>query len=125
MALLMVVFGPVSWPGLVIVGAVAALLYSLRLETEVRADGVYLKMWPIHRSFRRISWAEIDQYEPRTYKPMCKFGGWGIRWAPGKLAYTVSGNQGVWIRRVDGRSVLVGSQHVEEFVTAIDEIDED
>ena len=121
-ALPMLLLGPVSWPGLAIIGAVAAFLYSLRLETEVRTDGIYLKMWPLHWSFRRISWSEIDQYELRTYRPLREFGGWGIRWVPGKLAYNVSGNQGVWIQRTNERSILIGSQRVEEVVTAIDEV---
>ena len=119
--LLTVVLGPVSPIGLATIGVVAAFLYSLRLETEVRADGIYLKMWPLHRSFRRIDWSEIERYEPRTYSPLREFGGWGIRWTPGKLAYNVSGDQGVWIQRSNDRSVLVGSQHVEDFVEAIDE----
>ncbi|MCL7419174.1 MAG: hypothetical protein M8354_15260, partial [Halalkalicoccus sp.] len=46
-SLLMTVLGPVSWGGLIVVGVVATLLYSLRLETEVRADGIHLKMWPL------------------------------------------------------------------------------
>ncbi len=121
-ALIMLVFGPVSWPGLVIVGAVAAFVYSLRLETEVRSDGIYFKMWPLHRSFRRITWSEIDQYEARTYRHLREFGGWGIRWAPGKRAYNVSGNRGVWIQRTNASGVLVGSQHADDFVTAIDEV---
>jgi hypothetical protein len=123
-ALLMLVLGPVSWLGLAIIGAVATLLYSLRLETEIRADGIYLKMWPIHQAFHQIAWSDIERYESRTYRPLRDFGGWGIRWAPGKMAYNVRGNQGVWLERTDGRSVLVGSQHVEEFVTAIDEVNE-
>ena len=121
-ALLMLVLGPISWLGLVIIGVVAAFLYSLRLETEVRADGIYLKMWPIHRSYRRIAWSDIEQYESRTYSPLRDFGGWGIRWAPGKIAYNVRGNQGIWFERTNRRSVLVGSRHVEEFVRAIDEV---
>ncbi|WP_418284819.1 DUF6141 family protein [Halorubrum sp. DTA46] len=120
-ALLMLVLGPISWGGLVIVGAVAGLVYSLRLKTEVRADGIYLKMWPLHRSFRRIPWSEIKQYEAKQYRPLREFGGWGIRWTPGKVAYNVYGNRGVWIERTNERGVLVGSQHPEEFVEAIDE----
>ncbi|SIS10109.1 hypothetical protein [Natronorubrum thiooxidans] len=120
-ALLMLVLGPISWGGLIVIGAIAGLIYSLRLQTEVRADGIYLKMWPLHRSFRRISWSEIERYESKRYRPLREFGGWGIRWAPGKLAYNVSGDQGVWIERTNGRAILVGSQHAEEFVRAIDE----
>lgn len=120
-ALLMLVLGPVSWPGIAIIGAVATFLYSLRLETEVRADGIYLKMWPIHQSFRHIAWSDIERHESKTYRPLRDFGGLGIRWVPGKIAYNVRGTQGVWLERTNGRSVLVGSQRAEEFVTAIDE----
>ncbi|WP_136601547.1 hypothetical protein [Salinigranum halophilum] len=124
-ALLMLALGPVSWPGLAIIVVVATFLYSLRLETEVRADGIYLRMWPLHRSFRQIAWSDIKRYESKTYRPLRDFGGWGIRWAPGKIAYNVRGNRGVWLERTNGRSVLVGSQRVEELVTAVDEVYED
>ncbi|WP_254799212.1 DUF6141 family protein [Natrinema hispanicum] len=120
----MLVLGPISWGGLIVIGATAALLYSLRLQTEVRADGIYIKMWPLHRSFRRITWSEIERYEPRQYRPLREFGGWGIRWAPGKLAYNVSGNRGVWIERTNGRAVLIGSKRPEDFVRAIKEVSE-
>jgi hypothetical protein len=120
-ALLMFVLGPVLWGGLLVIGVVAGFMYSLRLQTEVRADGIYLKLWPLHRSFRRILWSEIERYESIRYRPLRDFGGWGIRWAPGKIAYNVSGNRGVWFERTDGRSVLVGSQRPEELVSAIDE----
>ena len=108
--------------GLALVGAIAAFVYSIRLTTEVRNDGIYVKMWPLHQTFRWISWSEIERYEAKTYHPIREFGGWGIRWAPGKIAYNVSGNRGVWIQRTNGRDILIGSQHVEEFVTAIDEV---
>jgi hypothetical protein len=120
-ALLMLVLGPVSVVGLALVGCVAAFMYSLRLTTEVRNDGIYVKMWPLHQTVRRISWSDVEAYEPRRYKPLREFGGWGIRLAPGKIAYSVSGNQGVWIQRTNGRDILVGSQHVEDFIRAIDE----
>ena len=120
-ALLMLVLGPISWGGLIVIGAIAAFLYNLRLQTEVRADGIYFKMWPLHWSFRRIPRSEVKRYEAKQYKPLREFGGWGIRWAPGKLAYNVRGNQGVWIERTNGRAILVGSQNPEKFVEAIDE----
>jgi len=120
-ALLMLVLDLILWGGLAIVVGVAGLIYSLRLHTEVRIDGIYFKMWPIHRSFRQISWSEIKHYESKQYGPLREFGGWGIRWIPGKIAYNVSGSQGVWVERKDERSILIGSQRPEEFVKAISE----
>ena len=121
-ALLLFLAGPISWIGLLILGAVAVFLYSLRLETEVKANGIYFRMWPLHQSFRRIEWADIKHYEAKTYNPIREFGGWGIRWTPGKVAYNVSGNQGIWIQRASERSILIGSQRVEEFADALDEV---
>jgi len=120
-ALLMFVLGPVLWGGLLVVGAVAGFVYSLRLQTEVRADGIYLKLWPLHRSFRRISWSEIERYESIRYRPLRDFGGWGIRWAPARSRTTSVGIESGWFERTDGRGVLVGSQRPEELVSAIDE----
>jgi hypothetical protein len=114
-------FGTTSVVGLVIFGVVAAFVFSLRLETEVRTDGIYVKMWPLHLSFRRISWSDIEHYESRTYHPIRDFGGWGIRWAPGKIAYNVSGNQGVLLHRPNDRDVLIGSQRAVDFVEAIEQ----
>jgi len=119
--LLTLVLGPISWGGFAIIAVIAGLIYSLGLQTEVRDDGIYFKMWPLHRSFRRIPWSEIERYESKQYGPLREFGGWGIRWAPGKIAYNVSGDRGVWIERTNRRAVLLGSQHAEEFVRAIDE----
>ncbi|GAB7094558.1 hypothetical protein JCM30237_17110 [Halolamina litorea] len=119
-ALLMLLAGPVTWPGLAVLGAIALFIYSLRLRTEVRSDGVYYRLWPLHRSFRRIGWAEIETYEAETYRPIREFGGWGIRWAPGKIAYSVSGNRGVRIERAGEPTVLLGSQRPEAFAAAIE-----
>lgn len=120
-ALLVLVLGPVSVVGLALVGTIAAVVYSIRLTTEVRNDGIYIKMWPLHQTFRRISWSEIERYEVKTYNPIREFGGWGIRWAPGEMAYNVSGNRGVWIQCKNGRTILIGSQRAEDFIRAIDE----
>jgi hypothetical protein len=117
-ALLLLVGGPVAWPGLVVVGGVGAVIYALRLRTEVRDDGIYYRMWPLHPSVRRIEWDEIEQYGAETYRPVREFGGWGIRWVPGKVAYSVSGTRGVRIERADGRTVLLGSQRPEALVDA-------
>lgn len=118
--LLMLLAGSAAWPGLVVIAAISALIYTLRLRTEVRADGIYYSMWPLHRSVRRIEWDEIEHREAETYRPIREFGGWGIRWAPGKIAYSVSGNRGVRVERTDGRTILLGSQRPEALVDAIE-----
>ena len=105
--------------GVVIAGGIVLFMWSLRLETEVRDDGLYLKFAPFHRSFRHVPWSEMDSFEAVTYRPIRDYGGWGIRWGPGKLAYNVSGSQGVRIDRSDDRELLVGSQRHYDLARAI------
>ncbi|WP_224332592.1 hypothetical protein [Haloprofundus halobius] len=112
--------GPVSIVGFAVAAAGASLLYNARLETEVRADGIYVQFAPFHRSPRRIRWEEIVSAEATEYSPIGEFGGWGLRWRPGVVAYSVSGSEGVRIERTDDRDVVVGSQRAAEFAEAID-----
>jgi hypothetical protein len=51
-AILLVVLRPSSMLGWAIWGLVAAFLLSVRLRTEVRDDGVHVKLWPVHWLFR-------------------------------------------------------------------------
>jgi hypothetical protein len=99
--------------------AVCGFMWSLRLITEVRDDGLYIRFAPLHRSFRRVSWTAIDSVEATRYRPLREHGGWGIRWRPGTIAYNVSGSRGIYLTRPDDRDLLVGSQRPDELATAI------
>lgn len=96
---------------------------ALRLVTEVRDDGVYVKFGPLHRSFHRIPWENVDAVTATTYEPAAYGGwGWGIRVSPtgAKKAYRISGDDGVEIRRTDGRDLFVGTNRPDELVTAVE-----
>lgn len=101
---------------------------ALRLVTEVRGDGVYLKFAPLHQSFHRIPWRDIDNAAVRTYEPM-EYGGWGwgIRLSPtgGKKAYRISGDSGVELRRTEGQDLFIGTQRPTEFVEAIERTEDE
>lgn len=99
-------------------GAVALLLRVASLDTEVRDDGVYVKFVPFHRSFRRISFDDLADVQATGYSPL-RYGGWGIRWSPSGVAYTVKGKSGVRLERRDGHSVLVGSDDPDELLAAV------
>jgi len=96
------------------------ILYALKLETEVRSDGLYLRFYPL--TSKTINFAEIVSCEARTYHPIREYGGWGIRcgWKGGK-AYNVSGNRGVQLEFRNGKKFLIGSQRPEELAQAIKE----
>jgi hypothetical protein len=93
--------------------------YSLKLITEVRKDGIYLRYFPFHRKFKIYQYKEIESYMAREYKPIREYGGWGIRYSLGGMAYNVYGNKGVQLILKSKKKVLVGTQKPEEFYLAI------
>ncbi|KON26466.1 hypothetical protein AC481_07150 [miscellaneous Crenarchaeota group archaeon SMTZ-80] len=96
--------------------------YSIKLVTEVRGDGLYIRFFPFHFSFRRILLKDIKRHEVRTYSPIREHGGWGIRYGLKGKAYNVCGNRGVQLEFVNGKRLLIGSQRSEEFVNALDRV---
>jgi hypothetical protein len=107
-------------------GAVALVLclsmpfiYVMKLITEVRLDGLFIRFVPLHLSFKRIPLETFAGYEVVTYRPILDYGGWGIRYGWKGKAYNVSGNRGVRFKSLRGRDLLIGSQRPEELASAI------
>lgn len=100
-------------------GVFLVRLFSwLHLVIEVHRDHVLVRFAPLRR--KTILLDDITRFEPRTYRPILEYGGWGIRWSPrhGK-AYNVSGNRGVQLELHNGKHILLGSQRAEELAAAI------
>jgi hypothetical protein len=121
-----VVFGqPFSKPmsgaglGLLAAGTTAALavLWNMELVTQVRPGELDVRFWPFAR--RRIPANEIVSCEVRTYRPIREYGGWGVRYGFGGMAYNMSGNRGVQLELAGGKRVLIGSQRPEELAAAL------
>jgi hypothetical protein len=93
--------------------------YTLRLITEVRKDGIYLRFFPFHRKFKFFSFDEIESFEEREYRPIYEYGGWGIRYGRKGMAYNVYGNKGIQLTMKNKKNVLIGSQKTYEFYKAI------
>lgn len=107
---------------LVVLGGVGFLLLFGQLGTEVRADGLYVRMFPLMRE-RCLHWHEIRSVEPRTYRPLLEYGGWGLRCGRGgSRAYNVRGNRGVQLELTSGERLLIGSQRADELARAIEEM---
>ena len=104
--------------------AVTILFFILKLETEVRSDGLYVRFYPMHIRFRKFTREDLAEYYCRTYKPILEYGGWGIRCSfTGKgKAYNVSGNKGVQLVLTNGKKLLIGSQKPDELAAAIDQM---
>ncbi len=104
--------------------AVTILFFILKLETEVRSDGLYVRFYPMHIHFKKFTGQDLAEFYSRTYRPILEYGGWGIRCSfTGKgKADNVSGNKGVQLVLTNGKKLLIGSQRPDELAAAIDQM---
>lgn len=106
--------------GIFVPVAVAVLFLLLKMETEVRSDGLYVRFFPVHFSFKSFTKDDLSECYAREYRPLLEYGGWGIRYGLKKgKAYNVSGNKGVQLVFKNGKRLLIGSQRAEELEEAI------
>jgi hypothetical protein len=96
------------------------LFIKVRLETEVRYKGLYVRFSPFQFKFRAILYDNIESYEIRTYSGLKEYGGYGIRYGTQGKAYNVSGNQGMQLKLKKGKDFLVGTQDPVQFFNALD-----
>lgn len=96
--------------------------YSFKMVTEVRKEGLYIRFYPFHFSFRTFPIETIRSYEIITYNPILDYGGWGIRYGLRGKAYNAKGNKGVlfeFSERNKVKKLMVGSQTPEKLSEAI------
>ncbi len=109
--------------GIIIPIIIAALFAFLKLETQVRNDGLYIRFFPFHIRFKKFPWEDLSEAYARQYRPLWEYGGWGIRYSIrfGK-AYNTRGNEGVQLVFNNGKKLLIGSQNAQELEEAIQSI---
>lgn len=96
--------------------------YSLKMITEVRKDGLYVRFYPFHFSFRAFLFKTIKSYDVITYRPIRDYGGWGVRHGLKGIAYNAKGNRGVLFEFAEGSEVkklMIGSQVPEKLSEVI------
>lgn len=98
--------------------------WMLRLVTEVRSDGLYVRLEPFQRTFRHLPPERIREIRATSYSAM-DFGGWhwGLRRTPGgNTVYRLQGSRGVAIVQPDGTIWFVGSRRPAELEAVLAEI---
>jgi len=88
----------------------AITLIACRLEVEIRRDSMHVAFGPVRLIRRTLGYDEITSIEAVTYRPIRDFGGWGIRFRPGKTAWTVRGNRAVRLTLASGKDFYIGSR---------------
>lgn len=88
---------------------ISVFIFSLRLVTSIDEfqisigfKGLFLK-----KIYKRDL---IESLELTQYDPLADYGGWGIRYGPKGVAYTVAGNFGLIIKLSSGSKLLLGTQ---------------
>ncbi len=122
---------PMSDTLLVIVGALSILLtagltflfYTLKLVTDVNADGIQLRFFPL--AGKTLRYEDITSCKARSYRPIREYGGWGIRFGHHGKAYNVYGNRGVQLEFSNAAPLLIGSQRPEDLAAIINRHIED
>ena len=111
---------PMIWIILVAIGiCLPILLFSVRLVTEVRGNGIYILFSPFKREIIRPG--DIEEAKKEEVNPYFAYGGFGIRWAPGRgRAYIVGGGKGVVLKMRSGRRIFLGSRDPEGLLEAIE-----
>lgn len=100
------------------------VFFNFRLETLVKEDGIYVRFFPFHLSFRHFSWDQISKSFIRQYRPISEYGGWGLRlWLFRKGgAFNVSGNMGLQLEFPDNKKLLIGTNKPEELKEALNKL---
>ncbi len=104
----------------------ALFFMFLRLDTEIREDGIYYQLFPFHFKMRKIAFDDIEKVYVRKYNPLMEYGGWGIRLGLfGKgWAINISGNKGIQIefKNKKKRKFLLGTQKPEEVEAVLNKL---
>ena len=95
-----------------------AFLLLAKLVVTVDEEVIRIRWIPF--AWRTVRLADVESATARTYRPLREYGGWGVRWAPGRgMAWNASGNRGVQLELASGKQLLIGSRRAEELERAI------
>ncbi len=87
---------------------------SFRLETQIKAEGIYVRFFPQQLSYKLYAFSDIKSIEVREYSPMAEFGGWGFKGSDENKAINASGNKGIQLIFNNGKKLLIGTNKEKE-----------
>lgn len=105
----------------VLLFVVTYIFIICRLDTLIKTDGIYVRLYPFHIKPKFYSWSSLTKAYVRTYSPIVEYGGWGLRFSifgKGK-AYNIAGNQGLQLELTNRKRILIGTAKPEELTHAL------
>lgn len=102
------------------------LFFNFRLDTYIKNDGIYVRLFPFHLQFKYFSWEIITKCYVRQYAPLSEYGGWGIRFGlfDSGTAFNVSGNIGLQLEIKGNKKLLIGTHKPEEIKEVLNKINQ-
>lgn len=88
----------------VLIGLLLAATFSFKVRVD--ASGIEVRSrigWPV---FRVVA-ADVSSAVATRIAPLAEFGGWGIRWSPGRTGIVLRTGEGLIVKRHDGRILAV------------------
>ncbi|WP_131536024.1 DUF6141 family protein [Pedobacter nototheniae] len=109
--------------GFIIAISTTLLTLNLKLYTEIRKDGVYVKLFPLQLKFKHYNWMDISKAYVRTYQPVADYGGWGLKGSEHNAAINVSGNIGLQLVFKNEDKLLIGTNQPKELTQALNKLE--
>lgn len=103
---------------------VTILIFTSRLDTIIKSDGIYVRFFPFHLTFKHYKWNSLTKSFVREYSPITEYGGWGLRLGLfGKgTAFNVSGDKGLQLEFNDHKKLLIGTNKPAELTETLNKI---
>ncbi len=119
---------PMSNAGLLVATGLTLLLtllfINIRLDTNIKKDGIYVRFFPFHLKFKYYSWDTLTKSFVRQYSPLTEYGGWGLR--IGLLrkgtAFNISGDKGLQLEFTNNKRLLIGTNKPDELTEILNKI---
>lgn len=99
-----------------------AIFLNVKMVTQIRVDGIYVKFFPFQNRFEKYSWDKISEIYFRNFDALIEYGGWGIRIGVNGKSYIVIGNVGIQLILDDGSKVLIGTQKPDELKQSLSQL---
>ncbi len=118
---------PMSNTGLIISNIIVILFIilflCLRLDTQIKEDGIYVRFFPFAFKFKHYSWENIEALYMKEYSVLKEYGGWGIRFGISGKALNVSGKNGLQLKLKNTGALLIGTNQPEEMTKVLKQLE--
>lgn len=94
---------------IVIISLTMWFILSMKLQTMIKDDGIYVRLFPIHFSYKHYRWDDLEKIYVRKYNPIMEYGGWGLKGTAKNRAFNLKGNIGLQLVFNDGKKILIGT----------------